>query len=159
MTDDVIVLAAVGAAVGSAVVAGVMLAFSTSVMPGLGQRPESEAVAAMQAMNAAILNPLFGLAFGGTAIVCLGLAVTAPFTGDTDGAGWRAAGALLYLVGVLGVTMAVNVPMNEALDAADPDSSSGADMWHGFRRRWTAWNNLRTVAGIAAGAALIVSVM
>ena len=36
----------------------------------------------MQAMNSAILNPLFGLVFGGTTVLCLVLAVTAPFTTD-----------------------------------------------------------------------------
>jgi uncharacterized membrane protein len=157
MTDDVISLATVVAAVGSALVAGVMLAFSTSVVPGLGRRPASQAVAAMQAMNAVILNPVFGLAFGGTMLVCLALAVTAPFTGDHGDAGWRAAGALLYVVGTFGVTMVVNVPMNEALDAADPDSPAAAEQWGRFRPRWTAWNNLRTVAGIAGAVALIAS--
>jgi uncharacterized membrane protein len=157
MTDDVISLATVVAAVGSALVAGVMLAFSASVMPGLGRRPASQAAAAMQSMNAAILNPVFGLVFGGTLVVCLGLAVTAPFTGDHGEAGWRALGALLYVVGSFGVTMAVNVPLNEALDAVDPDSPAGAETWGRFRPRWTAWNNLRTVAGIAAAAALIAS--
>jgi uncharacterized membrane protein len=109
-------------------------------------------------MNAAILNPVFGLAFGGTAAVCLGLAVTAPFTGDHAGAGWRALGGLLYLVGALGATMVVNVPMNEALDEVDPDSEAGADQWRRFLPRWTAWNNVRTVAAVAASAVLIVSV-
>jgi uncharacterized membrane protein len=157
MTEDVISLATVVAAVGAALVAGVMLAFSTSVVPGLGRRPASQAVAAMQAMNAAILNPVFGLAFGGTMLVSLALAVTAPFTGDHGGAGWRAVGGLLYVVGTFGVTMALNVPLNEALDEADPESPAGSEMWGRFRTRWTAWNNLRTVAGTAAAVALIAS--
>lgn len=157
MTDDLISLATVVAAVGSALVAGVMLAFSASVMPGLGHRPTSQAAAAMQAMNAAILNPVFGLAFGGTLLVCLGLAVTAPFTGDQGDAGWRALGGLLYVLGVFGVTMSVNVPLNEALDEVDPDSPEGDEMWRRFRPRWTVWNNLRTVAGIAGAVALIAS--
>jgi uncharacterized membrane protein len=157
MTEDVISLSTVVAAVGSALVAGVMLAFSTSVMPGLGRRPASQAAAAMQAMNAAILNPVFGLAFGGTLLVCVALAVTAPFTGDHGDAGWRALGALLYVVGTFGVTMAVNVPLNEALDEVDPESPAGSEMWGRFRTRWTAWNNLRTVAGAAGAVALIAS--
>lgn len=157
MTDDVISLATVVAAVGSALVAGVMLAFSVSVMPGLGRRPASQATAAMQAMNAAILNPVFGLAFGGTLLVCLGLVLTAPFTGDHGGAGWRALGGVLYVFGVFGVTMATNVPMNEALDEVDPDSPAGAETWGRYRPRWTSWNNLRAVAGAAGAVALIAS--
>ena len=128
------------AAIGSALVAGIMLAFSVSVMPALGRRPAGEAVAAMRAMNAAILNPLFGLVFGGTALVAAVLAVTAPFTGDQGNAALRAAGALAYLAGVIGVTAAVNVPMNEALDR-------DAGGWPGYSAAVDGWNHLRAVAG------------
>jgi uncharacterized membrane protein len=68
-----------------------MFAFSTSVMPALGRRPAPEGTAAMQAMNSAILNPALGLAFGGAALLCAVLAVTAPFTVDESHAllrGW-----------------------------------------------------------------------
>jgi uncharacterized membrane protein len=157
--SDLITVAVVATAVGSALIAGLMLAFSTSVMPALGRRPAAEAVAAMQTMNATILNPLFGLVFGGTFVLATVLVVTAPFTGDEAGAGWRAAGGLLYAVGVTGVTMAVNVPMNNALDAVDAASQEAADAWPGYLRRWTAWNHLRAVAGTAAAVLLVVAVL
>ncbi len=157
MTEDLITVACVIGAVGSGLVAGVMLAFSTSVMPGLGRRPASHAVAAMQAMNSAILNPVFGLVFGGTTLVCAALAVTAPLTTDQEGAGWRALGGLLYVVGTFGVTMVVNVPMNEALDEVDPDSDEAAEHWQQYLRRWTAWNHLRTVLATAAATVLVVA--
>ena len=41
----------------------------------------------MQAMNRTILNPLFGLLFGGSTLLCLVVAATAPFTGDEAGCG------------------------------------------------------------------------
>jgi uncharacterized membrane protein len=157
--SDLIPPLAVAAAVGSALIAGLMFAFSTSVMPALGRRPAAEAVAAMQTMNATILNPLFGLVFGGTFVLAVVLAVTAPFTGDEPGAGWRAAGGLLYAVGVVGVTMAINVPMNNALDALDPGGEEAAAAWPRYLRRWTAWNHLRAVAGAVAATLLIVAVI
>jgi uncharacterized membrane protein len=55
--------------------------------------------------------------------------------------------------------MGVNVPMNEALDEADPASGATAELWRRYHRRWTAWNNLRTLAGTAASALLIVSLL
>ena len=112
MTGDLITVGTVAAAVASALVAGIMFAFSTSVMPALGRRPAPEGIAAMQAMNSAILNPAFGLAFSGAALLCAALAVTAPFTVDESHALLRGLGAALYLVGTFGVTMAINVPMN-----------------------------------------------
>jgi uncharacterized membrane protein len=155
--SDLIPTLVVLAAVGSALVAGLLLAFSTAVMPALGRRPAPEGIATMQAVNAVILNPLFGLVFGGTAVVSLALVASAPFTGDEAGAGWRAAGGLLYLAGVVGVTMVVNVPMNESLDQVDPGSEAGAAEWGRYLRRWTAWNHLRTALGTAAAVALVVA--
>lgn len=157
MTDELIPVATVVAAVGSALVAGVMLAFSVSVMPALGRRPAREAMAAMQAVNRAILNPVFGLVFGVTTAACLLVAATAPFTTGHPGAGGRAVGALLYLVGTFGVTGAFNVPLNEALDAADPSSAEGERLWARYLTRWTAWNHVRTLAGTAGAAVLTVA--
>lgn len=158
MSGDLITAGTVAAAVGAALVAGLLFAFSTSVLPALRRRPDAEGIAAMQAMNSAILNPLFGLAFGGTAVLCLVLAVTAPFTTDEPHATLRAVGSILYLVGTFGVTMVANVPMNEALDAVDPASPEGGSYWRTYLPRWTAWNNLRTVLGAAASVLLILAV-
>ena len=122
MSGDLITVGTVAAAVASALVAGIMFAFSTSVMPALGRRPAPEGIAAMQAMNSAILDPAFGLVFGGAALLCAVLAVTAPFTVDESHALLRALGAALYLVGTFGVTIAINVPMNVQLESADAGS-------------------------------------
>ena len=124
-----------------------MFAFSTSVMPALGRRRDAEGIATMQAMNSAILNPLFGLVFGGTAVLCLVLAISAPFTDrppPRDAAGHR---EHADLIGTFGVTMAVNVPMNNALDAVDPTGDAGRSYWRTYLRRWTAWNHLRALLG------------
>lgn len=48
----------------------------------------------------------------------------------------RFAAALLTLAGGYGVTAAANIPLNNALDRADPDATS----WTRFRRPWTRWN-------------------
>jgi uncharacterized membrane protein len=116
-------------------------------------------MAAMQAMNSAILNPLFGLVLGGAAVLCAALAVTAPFTTDESHAVLRGVGAALYTVGVFALTTGVNVPMNNALDAADAGSAAGAQLWRDYLRRWTTWNHVRTVAGAAATALLVASLV
>jgi uncharacterized membrane protein len=159
VTGDLITVGTVAAAVASALVAGIMFAFSTSVMPALGRRPAREGIAAMQAMNAAILNPAFGLTFGGAGLLCTALAVTAPFTVDESHALLRGLGAVLYLVGTFGVTIAINVPMNVQLESADAGSAEGGDVWHWYLRRWTAWNTLRTILGAAASAVLLTSLV
>lgn len=57
-------------ALGSGLIAGVFFAFSTFVMTALARRPPAEGMAAMQAINVAVLNPLFLGVFVGTAVTC-----------------------------------------------------------------------------------------
>ncbi|WP_433289421.1 DUF1772 domain-containing protein [Pseudonocardia sp. CA-142604] len=157
MIDSVLPGATVVAAVGSGLMAGLFFAFSAAVMPGLRRlRPEVGA-AAMQAINRAILNPVFGVVFGGTPLLCLLMAVAAPFSSWT-GAGWIVAGAVLHVVGSFGLTMVANVPLNNRLDAADPDSPAGVAVWADYLVRWTAWNHVRTALCAAATAALALAV-
>ena len=111
----------------------------------------------MQAINSTILNPLFGIVFGGTMVLCLVLAVTAPFTTDESNATLRGIGSALYVVGVFVETMVVNVPMNDRLDAVDPASGDGASYWRTYLRQWTAWNHVRTLLGTVASVLLVVS--
>jgi len=66
-------------------------------------------------------------------------------------------GSLLYLVGAFGVTMAFNVPRNDALATVDPASAAGADLWAGYVRHWTGWNHIRTAASLAAAAWLTIA--
>ena len=113
----------------------------------------------MQAINSTILNPLFGLVFGGTMVLSLVLAGTAPFTTDTSHATLRGIGSALYVVGVFVQTMVVNVPMNNALDALDPDGDEASSYWPTYLQRWTAWNHVRALAGTAASALLVVSLV
>ena len=55
--------------------------------------------------------------------------------------------------------MSLNVPMNQALDDANPASVAGTELWRNYLRRWTAWNHVRTVAGAIATALLVLSLV
>jgi uncharacterized membrane protein len=154
--DDAAWLAAVVAAVANGVMAGLFFAFSTSVMPGLRRLPPVDGMAAMRRINAAILNPLFLLLFVGSAVVNVAVLATAPF-GDPDTAVWRVAGAAIYLVGAIGVTAVVNVPLNKALLAVAPDSAEGATLWARYLLRWTSFNHLRAAASVLSTTLLVVA--
>ncbi len=60
------------------------------------------------------------------------------------------AGCALYLLGCLLVTVAFNVPLNNRLASADPDSSGAEALWANYLSRWTLWNHVRTAASLAA---------
>ena len=59
------------AALGAGLMAGLFFAFSTCVMTALGRQPAPCGIAAMQAVNEVILNPVFLLVFMGTPAVSL----------------------------------------------------------------------------------------
>ncbi len=132
-------------------VAGVFYAFSSFVMQGLGRMPAAQGAAAMQSINVTAVRPPFMAGFMGTTLLCLAALVVAA-TGARE-AGWLVAGALLYLVGCFGVTIAFNVPRNDALAAADPDAPETAELWQRYLREWTAWNHVRTAAALAGAGA------
>ncbi len=145
----------VPAAVGSGLVAGVFYGFSGFVMRALSGLPPATGAAAMRAVNVAAVRPPLMTALFGTALLD-GVAAAGVLTGgpvDRSGA-LVLAGAGAYLAGVVGVTVAANVPLNDRLAAAAPGSPAEAAVWAGYTRRWTRWNTVRTVAGAVAAAAL-----
>jgi uncharacterized membrane protein len=138
------------ATLGSGLIAGVFFAFSTFVMKALARRPAAEALAAMQAINVAVINPLFLGVFLGTAVVCVAAVVVAWMSWWKPGGAYTVAGAALYLVGTFLVTMVCNVPLNNSLAAVAPSDPDAAKKWSAYVRRWTAWNHVRTAAAALA---------
>ena len=65
-----------------------------------------------------------------------------------------AGGGMVYLIGAILVTIAFNVPRNNALAAVDPQSADGAKLWAGYVTSWTACNHLRTAAALVAAVLL-----
>lgn len=141
--------ATLAAILGAGVMAGFFYGFSNVVMGALARRPAGEAVAAMQAINVVVLNPLFFLLFFGTAALSLLLSVTAVLAWQPASA-LLLAGALCYLLGIVGVTVVCNVPRNERLAKLDPAEAATAADWQRYLREWTAWNHVRSLAGAAA---------
>lgn len=78
---------------------------------------------------------------------------------DEPGHSYVLAGALVYLLGTVIVTIAFNVPRNNRLAAVDPESAEGAAVWEHYVPEWTAWNTGRTIALLAASAAFIVALV
>lgn len=124
--DGVIFVLTLLAALGSGVVDGVFLAFSTFVMAGLDRLPPAQGIAAMQAINVAAITPLFMLALFGTGGICIGLVIMSLLRQRAPGAASLLVGGVVYLAGVIAVTLAFNMPRNYALAALTPDSAEGA---------------------------------
>ena len=143
------------ATLGSALMAGLFFTFSNTAMTAFGKLPPVTGIAAMQAINVWILNPIFGLVFFGTSVLSVLLIVVAVLNLSQAWAWPLLAGALSYLIGSLLVTMIFNVPLNDRLAASAAETAEAASFWDEYLRVWTAWNHVRTVLSLAATGLLI----
>jgi uncharacterized membrane protein len=137
--------------------AGFFWSWSFTVMPGFAAAAPEAAVAAMRAVNANIVGPGFGFVFFGPAVLAA-LSAALAFAAGSGAAAWPAlASAAVYAAGVIGVTFAANIPLNNALAAASSAPEMAAEVWRAFAEPWTAWNHLRTAAATLAFLALALA--
>ena len=144
------------AALGTGIMSGVFFAFSSFVMKALAILPVPQGIVAMQAINTAVINPVFLAAFLGNVLLCTLLAVYCLASWHQRGTSWILIGSLLYLIGAVLTTVVFNVPLNNALAQVDPISEESAMIWNNYVSTWSAWNHVRAVGSLLAAAALVV---
>lgn len=150
MSDGFLITLTLISAIGTGMVAGVFFAFSTFIMKALARLPSAHGIAAMQSINAAAPSPLFVVALFGTGFACVALVVSSLFTWNEPGTFLRFVGGALYLIGPILLTIAYNVPLNDALAKIDPNSVDAESHWRRYLAVWTAWNHVRTGTSLAA---------
>lgn len=131
-------------------IAGLFYAYSCSVNPGLHRMDDRGYLSAMQNINRAILNPVFFMSFMGT-LVLLPLSTILHY--GKPGFWWLLIAAVVYAIGVFGVTMAANVPLNDMLDKLDLKNASAerlAEYRGQFEETWNRWHGVRTWAGVVS---------
>ena len=140
-------------AVATALIAGLFYAYSCSVNPGLGALSDKEYLTAMQSINKAIQNPLFALSFMGT-LLLLPISTYLNYQpGFSGSSGWLLAATGLYTIGVFGITVFGNVPLNEALAQLNLPSLSVEELSQQrvkFEIPWNQLHFLRTIASIVS---------
>lgn len=145
----------IAATVATGLMAGVFGIYAVAIMPGLRTTDDRTFIGAYQAIDRAIINPLFLATFLG-ALILSAAAALLNLGEDRSVLLWAAAAALLYLVAVV-ITFAVHLPLNDALKAAGApaDLADPAAVREAFAEaRWVAWNIVRTVTSTAAFACL-----
>jgi uncharacterized membrane protein len=137
------------ATMATGLVAGVYGIYANAFMPGLAKTDDRTFVGAFTAVDRAIVNPLFlGLGFVG-ALLFTGLAGLLSL--KEKALPWIAVAFVLYLVSMI-LTIAVNVPLNDALKAAgDPATIDVAAARAAFdEAKWAAFNLARTLLALVS---------
>ena len=143
-------LSLLGATLAMGLITGVFALYAHTIMPALKGTDDRTFVAAFQAMDRAIINPWFMLT-GFLGALAFTLAAALAHLGR-DPFPWVLAALVLYIVAFV-VTVAINVPLNDALKAAgDVDhirdlAKVRADF---HETRWAVFNLVRTLTSAGA---------
>jgi uncharacterized membrane protein len=142
----------------TALMAGLFYSWSCSVMLGFARLKDREFVAAMQATNRAIQNPVFFAAFLGAPIF-LPLSAFLSY-GQTPRFALLLVATLIYLTGTFCITIFGNVPLNNTLESFNLESASDEETARqraNFERRWNNLNTIRTVSSTIAVILVIIA--
>ncbi len=147
------------AALLAGLIAGLLYGYDCSVIGGLGNLSDKEYLSAFQSINRVILNPYFFMSFMGSLIV-LPVACWLSWRSGSHSFYWLLAAALVYTIGVFGITIFGNVPLNNLLDRFDIAGSSAEalrTMRQQFERNWNALHHIRTYAAMLSFLLSIIS--
>jgi uncharacterized membrane protein len=153
---------AIAAALCCALVAGLLFSFAVVVMPGFRRLGDREFLSAFRAVDGVIQGgqPVFLAVWAGSAVLPVLAVVVRLLSEGGPVPGLLVAGAAVSVVGVHLPTVAVNIPLNNRLQAVDVgvlDGSAAERVRVGFESRWTRWNLARTVASVVAVLLLVLA--
>ncbi|MBK6866971.1 MAG: DUF1772 domain-containing protein [Burkholderiales bacterium] len=131
--------------------AGFFFSFAVDVAPAMASLDAATYIAAQQSINRVVRNAVFGGVYFGSALLPWLAAGAALWAGWQRRALRWALIALVYGAAVFWLTRSVNVPINDALAAWDPQHPP-AD-WQAARGRWNEANLVRAWASAACFAA------
>lgn len=130
-------------------------------MPGLSKLNDFQYVEAMRNFNTEILNPAFFIIFGGSIILLPTSAFLAHRNDDPQKFKLLLFASILYLLGVVCVTVIKNVPLNNILEAFDLQSSESAysEIRKKFEKPWNQYNWIRTVSSFFTLVLVLISII
>ena len=141
--------------------AGLCFTWTNAVTPGIGRLDNLGFLQAFQAMNRAIINPTFLIVFMGPFFVHIAniyLFRTAP----TNLLWIIIAAAILYIGGLVIVTIIGNVPLNEILDKVDLNQASPEELKNlrnQFEGKWNQFHLIRTITTSISFMLLLVGLL
>lgn len=141
--------------------AGLCFTWSNAITPGIGRLDDLGFLESFQAMNRAIINRSFLIAFFGPVVL---LFLNAYLHRNAHPSTYWSflIAAILFLVGIGLITVFKNVPLNEMLDKTVLENLSAIELKElrtKFEQPWNRWHIQRTVASFTAFALLLIGVI
>ncbi|MGW7362400.1 anthrone oxygenase family protein [Streptomyces sp. NPDC054841] len=132
--------------------AGFMLIFQTAIMPALARLSDDQFVPAMRRINEEVPRAVFLVVF--LAVIAFPVAALAvPVEGRSDTQMWLILAGLVCAVLNHLVTIAGNIPLNNAL--ASSEASPDSEVRAAFEAKWSRLHRVRTVLVLASFALLV----
>lgn len=144
----------------SGLMAGLFYSWSISVTPGLAKVNDENYLKAFQSMNRAILNPVFLIIFMGLVILLILLSYLSYNSTEPAQFWYILSATVLYIAGVIVVTIFGNVPMNNKLEVLQIESINLEQMASfrlGFENKWNKLNMIRTICSALSFLMLIMA--
>jgi uncharacterized membrane protein len=136
--------------------AGIFFTWSNAVKPGIGKLGDIEYLRALQSMNRVILNNAFRIIFLG-AIIAVALVPVFYFNLYPKNIFWLFVFTLvIYWIGVFGVTVSGNIPLNEILDKTNLESITLEEIKTLRKSIELKWNNYNLIRCISSGITFIL---
>jgi uncharacterized membrane protein len=143
-------------------ISGLLFSFACSVNLGLKSLGDIEYIKAMQSINTAIQNPYFLISFTSLLLV-LPISTYLHFRPETDTSFYyMLAATLIYFIGVFGITMYYNVPLNEQLakfNSLTRTTIEISSIRQSFEKNWNYYHIIRTIASIISFGLTILAII
>ncbi|MEC7770856.1 MAG: DUF1772 domain-containing protein [Bacteroidota bacterium] len=141
--------------------AGLCFTWANAITPGIGRLDDLGYLQSFQEMNRAIINPLFLVVFFGPflahiANIYLNRQQPNPVFWMLFAAG------ILFVAGVVVITIFGNVPLNEMLESTDLENSSPDQLKalrNSFENKWNRLHLIRTITSALSFLLLILALL
>ena len=139
--------------------AGIFFTWSNAVKPGIGKLSDIEYLRALQSMNRVILNNAFKIIFLG-AIIAVALVPVFYFNLYPKNIFWLFVFTLvIYWIGVFGVTVSGNIPLNEILDKTNLESITSEEIKTLRKSIEVKWNNFNLIRCISSAITFLILII
>ena len=142
-------------------VTGFIFTYAIIVMPGLSKLSDKEFLKAFQVTDAVIQNkqPIFMLTWIGSIVSVLSLIlISITYVGLSDS--WLIVlVALLYLLGVQGITIFIHLPLNNQIQKLNLEKLKDENLRNerlNFENKWNFFNNIRTTIAFFVSLTLLI---